>query len=159
MAMWSMALRRIGGLSLWLIGGVFVIELVDVVLRYFLLRPLAWSIEVCEYLMFTMTSLGTAWLLREGGHIRVEFLDAFFKDKAKRNLELCRSVIGTFTVLVMGLVTLHGALEAYAVGVKVVKMYAIPKYPFFLIASFGYWLLTVEYLRQTFLLIRGKVKG
>lgn len=158
--MWSVVLRKIGGISLWLIGGIFVIELVDVVLRYFLLRPLAWSIELCEYLMFTMTFLGTAWLLREGGHIRVEFLDAFLHGgRAKRNLELCRSLIGTFTVLVMGLVTLHGAFEAYAVGVKVVKMYAIPKYPFFLIASFGYWLLTAEYMRQTFLLIKDKLKG
>lgn len=157
--MWSRILWKIGRVSLWLIGGVFVIELVDVVLRYFLLRPLAWSVEVCEYLMFTATFFGTAWLLREGGHIRVEFLDSFFKGRVKRNLELCRSLIGTFTVLVMGLVTLHGALEAYTVGVKVVKMYAIPKYPFFLIASFGYWLLTVEYTWQTFLLIKGKAKG
>ncbi len=156
---WSRVLRRVGRISLWLVGGVFLIELVDVVLRYFLLRPLAWSIEACEYLMFAMTFLGTAWLLREGGHIRVEFLDSFLKGRAKRNLELCRSLIGTFTVLVMALVTLHGALEAYVVGVKVVKMYAIPKYPFFLIASFGYWLLTVEYVRQTLLLMKGQVRG
>jgi TRAP-type transport system small permease protein len=47
---------------------------VDVGLRNVGLGGIAWSSEVCEYILYLVTLLSAPWLLRRGQHIRVDIL-------------------------------------------------------------------------------------
>jgi TRAP-type C4-dicarboxylate transport system permease small subunit len=44
----------------------------DVFCRYLLNRPMVWVIPLSEYSLVYITFLGTAWLLREEGHVTME---------------------------------------------------------------------------------------
>ena len=46
----------------------------DVGLRNVGLGGIAWSNEVCEYILYLVTLLSAPWLLRRGQHIRVDIL-------------------------------------------------------------------------------------
>ena len=46
----------------------------DVGLRNVGLGGVAWSSEVCEYILYLVTLLSAPWLLRRGQHIRVDIL-------------------------------------------------------------------------------------
>lgn len=61
------------------IGGIFTavmaaIVTYAVVLRYLLDRPIGWSEEISIYLMIWAVFLGTAYTLKEDGHIGVDLL-------------------------------------------------------------------------------------
>jgi len=46
----------------------------EIVMRYFLNRPLVWVVEMTEYGLLYVSFLGAAWLLRQGGHVQVDIL-------------------------------------------------------------------------------------
>jgi C4-dicarboxylate transporter DctQ subunit len=58
------------GLSLVIVFGTAT----EILMRYFLNRPQIWAVEVTEYTMLYITFLGSAWLLREEGHVKMDIL-------------------------------------------------------------------------------------
>ncbi len=73
----------------------------EVVMRYGFNRPLAWVDEISEYALLWMTFLGTAWVLRQGGHVRVDILMQFFSPAALRRCGLFSSGCGILAALVL----------------------------------------------------------
>jgi C4-dicarboxylate transporter DctQ subunit len=72
-----------------------------VVLRYGFNRPLAWVDEMSEYALLWMTFLGTSWVLRQNGHVRVDILMQFFSPAALRKCGLFSSACGVAAALVL----------------------------------------------------------
>ena len=141
-----------------LLGLAVVIKFADIILRYFLNRPLTWDIEVTEYILFSIAFLGTAWLLREGGHVRIDVLDGFLSKKGRVYLHLFHSVIGASVSIILTVISLVAAVYSCRDDLKVTKIYTIDKYYFLLIIFVGYLLMLVEFLRQIFGDI-GKIKN
>ena len=44
----------------------------QIVMRYFLNRPMIWVMEITEISLLFITFLGTAWLLRREGHVKID---------------------------------------------------------------------------------------
>jgi TRAP-type C4-dicarboxylate transport system permease small subunit len=57
-----------------LLSFILISVCLEVVMRYFLNRPLQWVIELTEYALLYITFLGTAWLLKKDGHIAVDVM-------------------------------------------------------------------------------------
>ena len=57
-----------------LIGAMALLIAGDVGLRTAGWGSLPWSVEVAEYILFGATFLAAPWVLREGGHVRVDVL-------------------------------------------------------------------------------------
>lgn len=125
-----------------------VIKFCEIILRYFFKNPLTWDVEVIEYMMFTITFLGTSWLLREDGHIRVDVLDHALERRKSHYLRIIHALVGLVATGVLGMTSFVAAVNAYRDGLKVVKIYAVGKHYFFFIMAFGFFSLACEFLRQ-----------
>lgn len=80
---------------------------VGVALRYGFNRPLAWVDEISEYALLWMTFLGTSWVLRQGGHVRVDILMQFFSSAMLRRCGLLSAGAGILAALVLVVFGIH----------------------------------------------------
>jgi C4-dicarboxylate transporter DctQ subunit len=139
------SLAFLGGI---LLGCAIIIKFCDIILRYFFNKPLTWDIEITEYILFCVAFFGAAWLLREGGHVRIDILDNLLSEKRKTYLHLFHSATGALVSIILSLMSFVAAAYSYRDGLKVVKIYTIGKYYFLLIISLGFFLLLAEFIRQ-----------
>jgi C4-dicarboxylate transporter, DctQ subunit len=84
-----------------LFGFITLAICAGVVLRYGFNRPLAWVDEISEYALLWMTFLGSSWVLRQGGHVRVDILMQFFSSAALRRCGLLSAAAGILAALVL----------------------------------------------------------
>ncbi len=154
--------RLVGVLAF--IGGFFIfvmmgIECFEIVSRYFFHRPTIWSVEFCEYMLFLLAFLGTAWVLRNRAHITVNILVERMRPGVRVYFNLFSSFIGVLVSLVILWFSVKTAVDNYVTGVKVVKTYALPKWVFLSFISLGYLLMLVEFWRQFWGYLRGLIGG
>ena len=139
--------------SLAFVAGSFIIimtfiECYEVIARYYLRRPPIWGVEACEYMLFLLAFLGTAWVLREKGHISVNIVLEHLRPKTQVYFNLFASFVGILISLIIFWFSVKTSWENYVTNVRVVKTLSLPKWIFLCFISLGYLLLFVEFLRQ-----------
>jgi C4-dicarboxylate transporter DctQ subunit len=135
------------------IAGFFIIctgciECYEVVMRYFLHRPPIWGMEVVEYMLFLIAFLGTTWVLRNKSHISVTILVERLTPRAQGYCNLFATAMGILISLVIFWYAVKTTWDCYVTDVRVVKTYALPKWPFLSFIAVGYLLMLVEFVRQ-----------
>src|SRR3972149_5915818 len=73
----------------------------EVLLRYGFHTPISSGGEISEYALLWMTFLGSSWVLRNGGHVRVDILLQFLPHSPLRFCGLLSSASGVLTSLVL----------------------------------------------------------
>lgn len=81
--------------------GITVSICAEVLLRYGFNSPIAWVVEVTEYSLLWITFLGAAWVLRHGGHVRVDILLQYLSPAALRMCGLISSAMGALTSAIL----------------------------------------------------------
>lgn len=118
-----------------------------VVIRYLHFKPPIWVLQFTEYALLWITFLGAAWLLREGGHIRIDTVVSMLHPKRLRKVEIIDSVLGFIICLIIfGFGTLH-TIDLIQRGIMDVKGISVPKFVFFLIIPLGGLTLAIQFLR------------
>lgn len=82
---------------------IFVI--VQVFCRYFLSAPLTWSEELARYLQIWMVMLGSATMMRKGGHLAIDIVTASMPPKVKRVTDV---IVYLATIIFFGIVLYYG---------------------------------------------------
>jgi len=103
-----------------------------------------WGLEASEYILIMMTFFGTGWLLKTGGHTRVDIIPNAIKGRAQ---ELYNGLIFSIVAIVCLVLTLAGistGWEAYVAGTMQIKVYTFPKWILISIIPFGGFFLFVE---------------
>lgn len=121
---------------------MMLLTVVDVILRYFFDSPIHGSMELTEYLMVCVGTLGLAWCALEGGHIKV---DLIVSRLSQRKQNFINSFNYVLLIGVSGLIAWQTFVRAGTVqrlGVAS-AMLDIPRWPFVLVVSFSYLLLFV----------------
>ena len=121
---------------------------VDVILRYTLSITYAGLFEITEYSLLWMTFLGTAWLLKTDGHIRVDLLLNRLSPRARTITIIISSVIG---ILLLAFITWYSALltwKDYHAEIIIPTYLKPAKWPLEIIIPFGYLLLLIGMLRK-----------
>jgi len=134
-----------GVILIFIMGSVCV----DVIMRYFLNRPLTWVIEISEYLLVYLTFLGTAWVLRNEGHVTVDILILGLNKKARAMTGIISSLVGLFVCL---LIAWFGSVETwdnFQRGVHIPSILQFPKAPLLAIIPFGCFFLMIQFVRRT----------
>ena len=130
-------------------GAVFmfmmVVVSIDAILRYGFSAPLAWEIEVNEYLLLYVTFLGAPWLLRQDGHVRVDILFAYIPERVARRLTLITSLVGGLACLVLCIVGCQATWEAFVRGLPEIKTLAVPRWTLMWVIPYGSLLLSIEF--------------
>ena len=65
-----------------------------VITRYLNFKPPIWVLQFTEYGLLWMTFLGTAWLLREEGHIKVDTLVSRLGPRSLKIQRLTTDIMG-----------------------------------------------------------------
>jgi TRAP-type C4-dicarboxylate transport system permease small subunit len=96
--------------------GVTLAVCAEVLLRYGFNQPIRWIVEVSEYSLLWITFLGAAWVLRQGGHVRVDILLHFLSPAALRRCGLFSAAAGALTTLVLLIFGADATWTAYVRG-------------------------------------------
>jgi C4-dicarboxylate transporter DctQ subunit len=121
----------------------------EVIMRYFFNRPLMWVTEVTECLLLYITFLGSAWLLREEGHVKVDILLNRLKPRAAAFLGIIGSLVGIFVSIIMTVYGLSVTWDYFKRGIYTPTAMEIPVSAILLIIPLGSFILSVQFLRRT----------
>lgn len=134
-------------------AGVFLILIMLlvsylVVMRYTLGRPPGWVVEICQYMIFALTFLAAPWLLRKGGHVRVDLVLVFLSPKANSLLSMITSIAGMLISIILAWYAALSTWQHFVQHIAVIEILRIPKALLLAFIPLGFLLLSMEFLRQ-----------
>lgn len=141
-------------LSALLLAFIMLSICLEVIMRYFLNRPLVWVIEMAEYALLYITFLGTAWLLRREGHVTVDILLVRLSPKNQAALGFLSSIIGIIISLILIWYGSEVAWDHYVRGVFKPTVLQFPTAPILAIIPTGSLILAMQFIRRGYLFLR-----
>ena len=114
----------------------------------------AWILQFNEYALLWITFLGTAWVLVRGKHVSVDLLTGRMGERTGKYFSLVHGILGTAVCLVLlwyGSSTTWGQFQNGIIDVKAVD---VPKYLILMIIPIGFFVLSLQFLRQIFTALR-----
>ena len=138
-----------------LLAGILIIFMMlsvgaDVVLRYFLGRPIGWVKEVAEYILLYIPFLVAAWVLRREGHVKMDFVLNRFSPKTQSMVNAITSLI---SAVICFLLTWYGVKTTwyfFQVGYVTPTVLRVPKFIIIAVIFVGSFLLFIQFLRRTY---------
>lgn len=127
----------------------------DVILRTFFKMPQIWVTEVIEVMLLYITFMGTAWLLREEGHVQVDIIVSRLSPRTVSFLGIFSSLIGIFISIVLTTFGTSVTLDYYHRGVYTPSAMEIPVYLILIIIPIGSLFLLAQFIRRTVINVAG----
>ena len=121
----------------------------DVILRYFFNSPMIWVTEVTECLLLYITFLGTGWLLRDEGHVKVDIILNRLKPESTAFLGILSSLVGIFVSIMLAIYGMGVTWNYLRRGIYTPTAMEIPVAAILLIIPIGSFLLFIEFVRKT----------
>ena len=121
----------------------------EVILRSFFNRPQIWVTEITECLLLYITFLGTAWLLREEGHVKVDVVLNRLQPKAVALLGIISSLIGLFVSIALTIYGVGVTLNYFQRGIYTPTALEIPVFAILAIIPIGSLMLFIQFIRRT----------
>jgi len=121
----------------------------DVVLRYFFNMHQEWVVELSEYSVLFITFFGAAWLLKRDGHIKVDILVNLLKPRTRASFSLISSIIGIIICLTFVWYSAIVTIDFVRRDITTAIMLNIPKAPIIAVICFGFFLLLLQFLRNS----------
>lgn len=122
----------------------------EVLMRYFLNRPTTWTIEITQNILVWVTFLGTAWLLRRDGHVKIDFLVARLKPSVYSIINGIASILCAIACLIVAWYATEVVWEQFMSGVVFSTILELPKAPLFAIIPIAFFLLCIQFLRRSY---------
>ena len=109
-------------------------------------KNLPWVLEVSEYILFGATFLAAPWVLRHGGHVRVDVVERALGPRARRALRLLAHSAGLAVCLFLVIYGARTALDAYRLNTLIFKHFVVPEWWLLPLIPIPSLLLTTEFL-------------
>jgi TRAP-type C4-dicarboxylate transport system permease small subunit len=122
----------------------------EVITRYGLNKPIGWAIEVCEYILVGIASLGMAWLLKEEGHVKVDFVVNRFNPKSQALITGITSALAAAAVLIIASYGLLETVHLMEMGAAETGLLRIPKAYLLFPLSIGTFLFFIQLVRRSY---------
>ena len=123
----------------------------DVLLRFFLNKPIFWVVEVAEYIIATFVFLAAAWLLRREGHVILDSAINLFKPQSRMIINTFTSFLGAVVCFVIFLFGVMNVWKHFQDGVIMSeKALEIPTAPLLSVGPIGFFLFFIQFLRRGF---------
>ena len=108
-------------------------------------------LEISEFSLLWITFLGTAWLLRKGGHVSIDIVPSRLSPRGAALLDVITCCV---SILLFALITWYSAKITlqhfqtnYLIGTTILRE---PKAPIEIIIPIGCFLLFIELFRKTY---------
>lgn len=122
---------------------------VGVVTRYGFNNPIPLLMDISDYSIFFLTFLGTAWVLKQGGHVRVDIVLNLVNPKRRLILNIATSVLGVLVCLALVWYGTDTALYSVRNAIMETRSVNIPKWTLIAVIPFGFLLLAIQSLTDT----------
>jgi len=132
-----------------LLTSMAVLICYSVIMRYLFVRPQGWVVEIVEDSLLYITFLGTAWLLKKGGHVSVELVYERLSPKIQLLFDIFNSLMGLTICLIMTWYSAVTTWDHFQRGAVVVGTIRIPKAILLVVIPIGFFCLLVAFLKQT----------
>lgn len=137
-------------LAMILIVLVMLVVSVDVVMRYFLNRPMAWVLESTQYALMFITFLGTAWVLQEEGHVNVDLVISMLNQKPQNWLNVITSILAALVCLVVAWFGVKVGWDYFNIHYFYEGTIRVPGYLLIAIIPLASFLLFIQFLRRAY---------
>ena len=150
---------RIVDFLAWLsIGLTFFMMLAicsEVIMRYFLQRPLTWVVDSSGFILLYITFLGTTWLLKQEGHVNIEIVLQYLRPRTRALVNTITSTVAVFFCLAF---SYYGVLTTWdhfqrGAGTGSVSI-DIPKAILLVVIPIGFFLLSIQFVRRAYRFLR-----
>lgn len=129
-------------------GIMFLLIIYDVASRTAGVLVINWVDAVSEYILLYTTALAAPWLLREKGHVCVEFVRAMVPESVRRVFEKTVYLIGL--VLSIVIVVYSVPVIERSLGDLDIRAFEIPKWFVYIPMPIGFALMAVGFARFLF---------
>ena len=137
-------------LSTAVLAGLMFLICTDVMLRYVFNAPLSFGVEISEISLLWITMLGSAYVLRQGGHIRVDLLLNLLSPRATRQCALFSSVVCAIACAVLTVYGTDAVATSLIRGSFKPTSLEIPVWAIIIVIPIGGFLLTLRFVRMFF---------
>lgn len=127
--------------------GMTVSICAEVLLRYGFNSPISWVVEISEYSLLWITFLGGSWVLRNGGHVRVDILLQYLSPAALRVCGIFSSAAGALTSAILLGFGAHATYSAMMRGAFKPTGIDVPTWMVIVVIPTGGLLLTLRFAR------------
>lgn len=128
-----------------LIAAMAVLVSLDVGLRNVGWGSLAWVLEVSEYILFGSTFLAAPWVLRHGGHVRVDVVVRALGPRAAWAINTLANAVGLGVCLFLVIYGIRAALEAFLLYTQIFKHLVVPEWWLLIWIPLPSLLMTIEF--------------
>lgn len=138
-------------LAVFSIAFLFLLVLIitaDVVGRQVANFSMPWIVEVAEYFLLFSTFMTSAWVLREGGHISVDFFDRHLSPQGVRRLKAVAYMLTFLTALFVLWFSFQTTLRYYQRGSFQGNFVHVPQWLVYAPIPAGISLFSIELVRQ-----------
>ena len=143
-------LGRLNAAIGWLVAlslGLFAVAIpLDLLMRRTGLGNMPWLYELIEYVLYAGVFLGTPWVLREGGHVRVDIVVSALPRPTAIRLEQMLDVVGAVVSATLLYYGLEATIEAFIGDSRQFKTLIIFDWWLMAIFSVSALLLCAEFL-------------
>ena len=129
---------------------IFITVLItgDVVMRYFLNRPIIGAGEISENCLLFITFLGTAWVLKKEKHISIDFISSLLKPRARMIINSIVSLLCAAVCLIIAFYGAKVAIQEIMNNERFSTLLGPPSGPIHSIIPIGSFLLFIQFLRN-----------
>ncbi len=128
----------------------------DVAGRYFFSAPIGWVFELTEHILVCVPFLGMAWLVRHGGHVKIEIVVQMLPDQWRRRSEALAELLCALACLVAAIYALQTTLDHFSRGIVTYGIYPVPKFLLIAVVTFGLAMTAVEFVLRATETLRGE---
>lgn len=117
--------------------------------RTFANIPIPWVPEISGYITLYITFLAAAWVLKEEGHVKMDFLLIHLNQTDQHRLNTLTSAV---SVVVCAILTFYGAKvtwDLFRTGYFTPSILELPKFIFTIPIAIGSFLLVIQFIRRT----------
>lgn len=129
---------------------VMLVVLYEIAMRYFLNRPTIWVQEYSEFSLLFITFLGTTWLLRREGHVRMDMVLSRLTPRTQIVVNIITSILCAIVFLVVTGYGVEATWEAFIAGARRSSLLRTPTFTVLFIIPIGSSLLFIQFLRRTY---------
>ncbi len=129
----------------------------EVIFRDLFDMPQMWVTQVTECLLLYITFLGSAWLLREDGHVKVDIFLSRLRPRTGAFLGIISSVIGTVVSVVITIFGFSLTFHYFLKGTYTPTVLEIPLSWIIVIIPIGSLMLSIQFVRRMCTFIAGFV--
>lgn len=129
---------------------IFVLVNSEVITRSITAHSIVWVIEICEFCLFFITFLGTAWLLRRDGHVKIDLVVSQLNPRHQALVKTITSIISTISCLVVTWYSAKVTWACFQTGFPLGTGLMPPAFIILSVMPVGSFLLSIQFLRITY---------